>query len=308
VKTCNRSYERLVAAIVSREVGAATLIPLPTYPDTIVYEAVSGDRRFIFKAIDPDGQDRDGIALEAWACETARSRGVPAPRIVSSDMSADRFPSSFFLMEKATGASLEELSLTDRERERVLMEFGSYLRALHEIEVPRFGWLDEDAFRTSETVGGWAHTWRTALLDEVPDSLHYLCGPDRLSGAEGERIRAVIEEGAPFLDGFSDGRLLHGDIGLLHVWADPTALRVTALLDFGERASGDPASDLGDLEGRNLDAVLSGYGVDDVARFTERIRFYALARAIPWARKWHSRGETQVLGWLRHVLREASMF
>jgi aminoglycoside phosphotransferase (APT) family kinase protein len=307
MKTCNTAHEHLVSDILSRELGSnVTLVPVPTYPDTIVYEANAESGRFVFKAIDPDGQDRDGIALEAWTCEKARDVGVPAPRVVTVETNRTRFPSSFFIMERATGEPMEGLTLSEDQETRLLNELGSHLSALHRIKIPGFGWLDEGAFASSGTVRGSADTWRLALLDEVPRSLEYLSEAGRLTQAEVDEVQRAIEAGAEIIEGCRDGRLLHGDIGLLHVWVDPDELRVTSVLDWGERSSGDPASDFGDLEGRQLHSVLTGYGADEADGLAQRIRFYALVRAIPWARRWHSRGETQVLDWVRHVLQRVS--
>ena len=67
-------------------------------PDTIVYEASSGDRSVAFKAVEPEGRDADGIAAETWACERADKAGVPAPAVLEVDTSHSKFPSSFFVV------------------------------------------------------------------------------------------------------------------------------------------------------------------------------------------------------------------
>lgn len=51
MKTCNTAYDALVAEIVRHEVASdVTLVPVPTSPDSIVYEAISRERSVIFKA------------------------------------------------------------------------------------------------------------------------------------------------------------------------------------------------------------------------------------------------------------------
>jgi hypothetical protein len=78
-KTVNRSYEAAIVALLRRTLGSALerLEPVPTYPDSIVYRAEAGGRRVLFKAMDPQGRDPDGIGLEAWALERAAARGDP---------------------------------------------------------------------------------------------------------------------------------------------------------------------------------------------------------------------------------------
>lgn len=307
-KTCNTAYEGLVAATLRHDLGgSSTLLPVPTYPDTIVYEAVADRRTWIFKAMDPDARDRDGIALEAWSCDKAREAGVPAPRIHSLDTSCSRFPSSFVVMEKATGASLERLSLPPRDLELALAELGSHMRALHEIEIPGFGWLDESHFRATGLAEGSANTWHDALVGAVPEALEYLARADALTADELEQTRRILERDTPLLDPFPTGRLLHGDLGLVHVWFDPKAGSISSLIDFGERMSGDPVYDFCDfdLEPGMLAHVIAGYYEDTPPPegFHHRVWRYAFARAIPWAAKWHERGHLHVIDWMRHLLR-----
>jgi hypothetical protein len=67
MKTCNPKYTDQIPDLIRRATGVrpARLIPIPSVPGTIVYEAELPTNPVIFKAIDPDGQDPDGIGLEA---------------------------------------------------------------------------------------------------------------------------------------------------------------------------------------------------------------------------------------------------
>jgi aminoglycoside phosphotransferase (APT) family kinase protein len=291
VKTCNTEYENLLPRILGPHLGGGVLVlrAIPTYYDTIVYEGGG----LVFKALDPNGRDRDGIAVEAWACERARQAGVPAPEVLELDTSRERFPSSFFVMRKAAGRSLEEPDLADWELKTVLERLGGHLAALHEIALPGFGWLIENA-----GIRGEHDTWANALLGDVPASIDYLAGRDLLSRAEIERVWAALETS----NEWSDGRLLHGDLELLHTWVDPSTLRITSLVDFGDRRSGDPAYDFIHFDPRYLDAVLRGYDGND--SLLPRIAYYRLAHAVPWAAKWHSRGEPTVIYFLKSLLRD----
>lgn len=145
-KWCNTEYEDLVASTLRAELGSEPrLIAIPTFPDTIVYEANADTKAWMFKAMDPSGRDRDGIALEAWAYDQAREVGVPVPRIQVVDTSCSRFPASYFVVEKAKGDSLERLSLAPEALQAALLDLGSHMRTLHEIELHGFGWLDGDS-------------------------------------------------------------------------------------------------------------------------------------------------------------------
>lgn len=307
-KTCNTAYEDLIADALRHEVGPGlTLRPVPTFPDTIVYEAVADRHRWIFKAMDPEARDRDGIGLEAWACESAREAGVPTPRIHSLDTSRSRFPASFVVMEKATGECLEHLSLPPSDLETALVELGSHMRALHEIEIPGFGWLDEEHHRSTGNVQGTADTWHEALFGTAPESLEYLARVEALTADEIAQTRGVLEREMPLVDPPPTGRLLHGDLGRVHVWFDPEAGHITSLIDFGERSSGDPVYDFCDLdlEPGPFAHVVDGYYRDEPPPdgLHHRVWRYAFARAIPWAAKWHERGHFHVIDWVRHLLR-----
>jgi hypothetical protein len=100
MKTCNPKYADQIPDLIWRATGVrpSRLIPIPTIPDTIVYEAEMPTNPVIFKAIDPDGHDPDGIGLEAWMCERVRALGVPAPQILTVDTSRSALPASYFIM------------------------------------------------------------------------------------------------------------------------------------------------------------------------------------------------------------------
>jgi hypothetical protein len=86
-------------------------------------------------------------------------------------------------------------------------------------------------------------------------------------------------------------------------------MRISGLIDFGERMSGDPVYDFCDLDLKpdRLAQVIAGYyGETPVPEgFHDQVWLYALARSIPWAMKWHERGHLHVIDWVRHLLQTA---
>ena len=105
--------------------AAIAMRPIPSYTDTIVVEARRGNDTVILKASDPEGLDPSRIVLEAWACEQARTAGVPAPVVLSVDASCSRFPTPYFVMEKVPGQPLEKLALPVEERRAYLHQMGA---------------------------------------------------------------------------------------------------------------------------------------------------------------------------------------
>ena len=121
-------------------------------------------------------------------------------------------------------------------------------------------------------------------------------------------IEGVLELAEPMLQPVTDGRLLHGDLGGLHMWVGPEHGAVTSFVDFGERSAGDPIWDIMRFEWESVRSLLEGYELDasEQARFWPTFHLYAVLQAIPWARKWHARGGVHTVEWLKTTIREAT--
>jgi tRNA A-37 threonylcarbamoyl transferase component Bud32 len=132
-------YQAYAEEALQRHLGrpAERLALIPTYTDTIVYEAQFPDRSVIFKATDPAGRDPSRIALEAWACGRVRAIGVPAPFVVAVDTSATLFPSPYLIMQKMVGRPLTQLGLPVEQQRPYLQDVLAYVvrRAQERLEV-----------------------------------------------------------------------------------------------------------------------------------------------------------------------------
>jgi aminoglycoside phosphotransferase (APT) family kinase protein len=297
VKSCNRAYEDLVRVIVARVFGTPSFVlkPVPTYPDSIVYEATSTERSVVFKSSDPDGEDPDGIELEAWALEAARQQDVPVPRVEMIDTSATAFPCSYMMMEKVGGLRFDEAGLPQEVRDRLILECGAALRRLHAVELEGFGRLDDEVFSGDRKVRGWSDSWRQSVLDPLPEAMGYLSGV--LSSERHDHLAQVLTSVVPSIEDISDPRLLHGDFGGSHVYVDLDGSQIMGVVDFGERASGHWLWDFCEWDLASMDTLRRGYGAVEVD-FDVSLDRYLLIKAVPWAAKWHRRGEPQVLEWL----------
>ncbi len=309
VKTCNTNDEAAIKDILQRHLGRAPakLVPIPTYPDSTVYEAQYPETVVIFKSIDPDGRDPDGIALEAWVCEKVCALGVPGPRVLAVDTSKSLFPGSYFVMEKAKGIALNSLELTIEEQHHYVRLLGGYLRQIHAVKLDGFGWLDEAHYRQTGEVKGCEATWRTSVLKNIPSSLEYLERENAIDQGMVEAIHQLIAAYGQVLDQCAEASLLHGDLGDIHVWVDPKQRVITSLVDFGERRAGDPIWDIIEWEWKEIDALLEGYEPDEEMKesFDRKFYLYAVLRAIPWAQKWYSRGAVQTIDWLKLTVQKA---
>lgn len=307
MKTCNPKYIDLIPDLIRLATGAVPLrlIPIPTFPDTIVYEAELPTGAVILKAIDPDGRDPDGIGLEAWMCETVAALGVPAPRVIMLDLSRSLLPASYFIMEKVSGQPLSTIPIA--QQLPFFRHIGAYLRQIHTVPIAQFGWLDEQHYRQHQTVRGSDPTWHAAVVKDIPSSMTYFQATGALEPAVIHTIERILEVAAPVLQAVTTGQLMHGDVGELHVWVDAEQGCVTGFVDFGERSSGDPVWDMMQFDWGRLPLLVDSYELDARARerFHSTFHLYTVLQALPWARKWHERGAVRTVEWLKTTIREA---
>jgi aminoglycoside phosphotransferase (APT) family kinase protein len=308
MKTCDPKYEPYIPDLVRRATGAAPvrLIPVPTVPDTIVYEAELPTGSAIFKAIDADGRDPDGIGLEAWMCETVRGLGVPAPQVLALDTSRSALPSSYFIMEKAAGQPLS--SLPSAQQDPFFRQIGAHLRRMHALLIDGFGWLDEQHYRQHGMVRGSDATWQHAVLKDVDASLAYFQHIGALEAQFIESVERVVELAESQLRTITIGQLMHGDVGELHVWVDPNRGDVTSFIDFGQRSAGDPIWDIMQFDWGKVPLLIEGYEFDPPARerFWPTFHLYTILQAVPWAHKWHARGGVHTIEWLKTTIRQGT--
>ncbi|HJZ49590.1 MAG TPA: aminoglycoside phosphotransferase family protein [Roseiflexaceae bacterium] len=231
---------------------------------------------------------------------------MPAPQILTVDTSHSLLPTSYFVMEKARGQPLN--SLPAAQQPALLRRIGAYLRRIHSMHIEQFGWLDEQHYRQYHVVQGSHTTWPAAILKHIPASLAYLEATNALEPSAMRAIERMLELAAPMLELVTNARLLHGDLGGLHVWVDPKQGSVTSFVDFGERGAGDPIWDIMRFEWEGVRSLIEGYELDasEQARFWPTFHLYAVLQAIPWARKWHARGGVHTVEWLKTTIREAT--
>jgi aminoglycoside phosphotransferase (APT) family kinase protein len=153
--------------------------------------------------------------------------------------------------------------------------------------------LDEAHFRRTGVVRGTHPTWRTCVTEGVASGAAALADAGALDRTTAATLRDLLTRADVVIDAVAEGRLLHGDLGPVHVWVDPQALRVTSLIDFGDRAAGDPRWDLMPFDWAGSPALLEGYEPDPTARseLVRVVRLYAVMQAVPWASESFARGE-----------------
>jgi aminoglycoside phosphotransferase (APT) family kinase protein len=160
----------------------------------------------------------------------------------------------YLLMTRMPGVAMRSLALQGEVRAALLRELGSILRIMHALEVEPFrssGLFpgDEDTSATSMRLErDLRHAVEVASAQRAAWTLDV--GPEEVAA----RVRAglgVVEE-APVP--------LHSNPGPEHVFVDPSTLRLTGVIDFGDAYLSHPALDLRRW-GRTADrvAVMDGY-------------------------------------------------
>lgn len=175
--------------------------------------------------------DRSTIA-EALVADRVRAAGVPAPDVIDSGAD-DRLPGGrWLIMRKMPGTSWDASSADDDQIASVIGQVADLLIKLRMVTLPGWGWIDDTGHGTSDS-------WKQWLQRQVDDSATAL--GDRLRPDFVHDAYQAIDRAAPDLP---VGSLLNGDLGLGHVFVDPSGHHVTGLLDWAAAITGDPLYDV----------------------------------------------------------------
>jgi len=224
---------------------AAPLQP-PLIPRRIRrFENVSAD---VFEI---EGDDGQAVILKAYADEPAWklrkelfvarlfAAAAPVPRWLVVDESRTRLPRRFVVMTRLPGASLRDRF--GREGAATLFrDMGALLRRLHDVVMPRFGYLLEaDVARPFATNTDWmAASFEVKFRDfRGWGGDAGLCG--RMEAFVADRANALAECAAPVLchNDFHPGNVLAA-AEAAGVW------RLSGVVDFENAVAGDPLFDL----------------------------------------------------------------
>lgn len=287
-KTINREYEPIVWDIFREVMGNnfQDVLPNPSHPDSIVYTGVGKTSSFVFKMMDPKGKDADRISAEAWALTQAKKAGCPTPEVALLDASLAKLPSTYMVMHQAQGSDLRTPQLDDDAMRPYLLQIGQYLRQLHEVKVEGFGFLVSDE---AGKIRGYKDNWKDAALDAVEDGLRVLSDNSLITSDQLQLANKVVETQSHLLE-TDYNALLHGDLGMIHVFADLETEKVTSFIDFGECKSGDPVWDFVDIRRKYVRTIIEGYEPNAAMRETwdDRFALLGLLRQMIWAKRWYN--------------------
>lgn len=286
----------LIAEIVRGALGERPVAVehVPTLEESTVYRVRLPSSLVYFKT----EHEGHSISVAAWAYEKAARVGVPVPEVLHLDLTRERWPEEFVLLSAVEGTDLEHDPPDDSELVEILHRCGALLRRLHTVELEGFGELELGD--GPEPRG--ASPDHASHVRKSPDwGFAYLVERGLVSDETEARVRDVLARHEELVRPPDRGILIHGDLGLDHVFVERKGMRITGIIDF-EPDSADPVWDLA-IFGFHFPTLLAhlleGYGPvpDDL---DVRLELYGLLRAIGCAR-WEDERGIDVVGRLREI-------
>ena len=191
------------------------------------------------------------LVAEVWACDRVRRLGVLAPEVVWFEREEpDALPTPFLIMRRLPGVPIAVNAAA-------LMAAGEQLATVHSVRLAGYGEL---VVQESQARGGderWA-----SFVRRLAGGLDELVAGQVLTGASAATTARVLRDAAAELSFDAPAVLLHGDLKLAHILADPDG--GVALIDWGDACAGDPRLDLGRMSMAGPEAFrlfMSGYGL-----------------------------------------------
>ena len=220
---------------------------LRSFATNAVYDVEAGVSRFVVTA----SLNEDALRSEAWACRRGAETGCGAPAILGVGRLACEPGMTAFLMKRAVGEPIVA-------EHRAYREVGARLRRLHDVTLPRFGWLADARWigRDDFTLG--TATWLEFLRSICADALRLTAAS---TVARATDAAATLESHAEAFAAVDIGSLCHGDLKAAHVFVE--GRRFTGLIDWGDAVVGDPLFDIARfaqrIDAASLGLLLEGY-------------------------------------------------
>jgi aminoglycoside phosphotransferase (APT) family kinase protein len=198
---------------------------------------------------------------------------IPVPAVWTHDDTREILPRDFLILERLPGAPLSAPGeATPGAHDGLLRQLGRFVRELHAITGPQFGYVG--AHQPMEPQRHWFPAFETMwgnLLFDVES-----CGG--YAPEEAERLRGLLYRLRSVFPPLQRASLCHMDLGWENILVEDG--RITGLLGWGRSLWGDPGIEFAVLDcgGLSRPAFWEGYGAarpnDSPARI--RRKFYVL--------------------------------
>ncbi|MCB8932137.1 MAG: aminoglycoside phosphotransferase family protein [Chthonomonadaceae bacterium] len=185
----------------------------------------------------------DEAAREEAVMPLVLEAGICAPRLVGCDLKVEHAPRPYTIWERASGVLLGYCKDDPRSYQPAFTEIGRQIARLGRILPP------PDVL---------PHL-RRCKRGDPRQSLRRAVARDRIGSRDADEIGRWIEAVQPQLGRCRRRVLLHQDIHPWNVFVDPETRQLTALIDWGDAAIGDPAFEFASMPVFALPAMLEGY-------------------------------------------------
>lgn len=191
---------------------------------------------------------------------------VPVPAVLAYDTSRRLIDTDYCLLAYIPGVSLHKLRphLTAADQHALDFRTGEYLRCLHTLAGPAFGYFAQPALQLP--------TWRAALTS----MFEHLLQDGREAGVElpchYPDLAARWQAASAVLDEVPRPTLVHWDLWDGNIFVDPETRQITGLLDWERAVWADPLMEVNFGAFGLNPAVVEGYGADLLATPAAQLR------------------------------------
>jgi aminoglycoside phosphotransferase (APT) family kinase protein len=185
------------------------------------------------------------IEGEAWALGALPAYGIPVPPLVCYDERVADVDGAMLIMEVVPGSATSD--------PEALRTAGRHIAALHQVEMDGYGAIG----LSSSGPAGRDRRW-TEQFEETATAVPALISAGVIDAGTATEAVELASRAVEQYDG--PGMLVHTDLKLDHLLSE--GQRLTAIIDWGDVAAGDPVRDLARMSmvGSPLfDHFLDGY-------------------------------------------------
>jgi aminoglycoside phosphotransferase (APT) family kinase protein len=208
---------------------------------TLVFPA----RVVVLKLADADSPRLPFARAAAIQQRVARETSVPVCEVLAVDDSCQQFPWRYLMMAHAPGMNWRDglARMSPHARFSIFRQLGEITAALHSLDYPRFGEVDEGIpFSESGKEEGYVEVLKARARRRIAHPAH------------ADLFAALLEARAHDFAASAGPRLTHEDLNPTNLLLlpgnddDRDDWRISALLDFGSAWAGCPESDLARLD------------------------------------------------------------
>ncbi len=237
---------------------AESIEPMNCDGNHFAYKVRVGGKQVLFRANADDSGD-DYMLAEGALTRLAAAAGVPVPALLGIDVSGAVRWQIWSWAEGRTLIDFERAGTLNKGA--IARRTGEILRCLHSVSLEGFGFVDTEYLAATGNVRGLNKTYADYFHTRLEEHIEKITRPELIAPETTARMRRVFRKNAPLL-ALPSGKLVHRDPALWNMVG--TLEDITALVDWDDAVSGDPADDFGLLhcfhDDAMVEAILAAYG------------------------------------------------